>query len=47
MADVAQVRLALPREQYGVIVLCKDEAHQQRVYEELAGSGHEVRVVVT
>jgi hypothetical protein len=22
------------REQYGVIVLCKDEAHQQRVYEE-------------
>ena len=35
------------REQYGVIVLCKDEAHQQRVYEELAGSGHEVRVVVT
>ena len=35
------------REQYGVIVLCKDEAHQQRVYEELASSGHEVRVVVT
>jgi len=35
------------REQYGVIVLCNDEAHQQRVYEELAGSGHEVRVVVT
>jgi hypothetical protein len=35
------------REQYGVIVVCSDEAHQRRVYEELSGSGHEVRVVVT
>ena len=35
------------KEQFGVIVICKDEAHQQGVFEELAGSGYEVRVVVT
>ena len=35
------------KEQFGVIVICKDEAHQQEVFESLAGSGYEVRVVVT
>jgi ParB-like chromosome segregation protein Spo0J len=35
------------REQFGVIVVCRDEAHQQEVFESLAGSGYEVRVVVT
>lgn len=35
------------REQYGVIVICEDEGHQERVYEELRAAGHEVRVVVT
>ena len=35
------------KEQYGVIVICRDEAHQQEVFESLAGSGYEVRVVVT
>jgi hypothetical protein len=34
-------------EQYGVIVLCDDEAHQQAVYEELQAAGHKCRVVVT
>jgi ParB-like chromosome segregation protein Spo0J len=34
------------KEQFGVIVICKDEAHQQEVFESLAGSGYEVRVVV-
>lgn len=35
------------REQYGVIVVCEDEAHQERVFRELQGNGHNVRVVVT
>jgi hypothetical protein len=35
------------KEQFGVIVICRDEAHQQEVFEKLAGSGYEVRVVVT
>lgn len=35
------------REQYGVIVICKDEADQKTVYDELNGKGREVRVVVT
>ena len=35
------------KEQFGVIVICHDEAHQQEVFESLAGSGYEVRVVVT
>ena len=33
--------------QYGVIVICKDEADQQQVYEQLIGQGLECRVVVT
>lgn len=35
------------KEQYGVIVICRDEAHQERVYAELQGAGHECRIVVT
>ena len=31
--------------QYGVTVVCRDEAEQQRVYEALKAEGHEVRVV--
>ena len=31
--------------QYAVIVVCADEAHQEKTYEELVGAGHEVRVV--
>lgn len=35
------------QEQYGVIVICDTEAHQQRVYDQLVSSGHKCRVVVT
>lgn len=35
------------KEQYGVIAICKDEADQRRVYEQLIGLGLECRVVVT
>lgn len=34
-------------EQYGVIVICTDEAHQQGVYKMLSDDGHDCRVVVT
>lgn len=30
---------------YGVMVVCEDEAHQEKVYEALAAEGHQVRVV--
>lgn len=30
---------------YGVIVVCEDEGHQEKVYEELQEAGHQVRVV--
>lgn len=30
--------------EYGVVVYCDDEPHQQRVYEELRAAGHRVRV---
>lgn len=33
--------------QYGVIVMCADEAEQERVYNELSARGLECRVVVT
>lgn len=33
--------------QYGVIVVCRDEAHQREVYEKLAAEGHDCKVVVT
>jgi ParB-like chromosome segregation protein Spo0J len=35
------------QEQYGVIVLCTDEANQQAVYEKLAADGYNCKVVVT
>lgn len=35
------------QEQYGVIVLCTDEAHQKEVYETLAGMGYDCKVVAT
>lgn len=34
-------------EQYGVIVLCESEAHQESVYNKLLGEGYNVKVVVT
>jgi ParB-like chromosome segregation protein Spo0J len=35
------------QEQYGVIVVCKDTAHQEEVYNTLSGMGLEVKVVAT
>jgi hypothetical protein len=35
------------KQQYGVICICKDEADQRKVYEQLTGQGLECRVVVT
>lgn len=35
------------KEQYGVIVICTDEAHQEEVYNELTGMGLTCKVVVT
>lgn len=35
------------REQYGVIVMCRDAAHQEKVFNELTAAGHECKVVVT
>ena len=34
------------REQYGVIVICRDEAEQRRIYNALARKGLTVKVVV-
>ncbi|VFR34576.1 hypothetical protein ANDA3_3730 [plant metagenome] len=33
------------REQFGVIVKCRDEAHQRQVYDALKAAGHKLRVV--
>lgn len=46
-SEVPAVRRHRYREQYGVIVVCIDEAEQQAVYEELRGRGWKLRVVVT
>jgi hypothetical protein len=35
------------REQYGVIVLCKDEAEQRALYDRFRAEGLRIRVVVT
>ena len=35
------------KEQYGIIVICKDAAHQERVYQKLHDAGYQVRVVAT
>lgn len=34
------------REQYGVVVICDDAEHQERVYNELLAQGLKLRVVV-
>jgi len=34
------------REQYGVVVICKDAAHQERVYWQLLRLGFQLKVVV-
>jgi hypothetical protein len=50
--DPASVQLPEPpdgryREQYGVIVACESEEHQERVYNDLRSQGYECKVVVT
>ncbi|MCL2298520.1 MAG: ParB N-terminal domain-containing protein [Firmicutes bacterium] len=35
------------QEQYGVIVMCESEAHQEEVYEALQGMGYDCKVVAT
>jgi hypothetical protein len=35
------------KEQYGVIVICEDEAEQRKIYERLTEQGHKCKVVVT
>lgn len=35
------------KEQYGVIVICRDEPHQEEIFNRLSGEGLEVKVVVT
>ena len=35
------------RPQYGVIVMCRHEAHQMAVYATLKGLGYDLKVVVT
>jgi hypothetical protein len=34
-------------DQYGVIVMCKDDTEQARVFEKLVADGHTCKVVVT
>ncbi len=33
------------KEQYGVIVMCNDERHQSKIYEELKAKGLKLKVV--
>lgn len=33
------------REQFGVIVVCRDEAHQESVFKDLKRQGHKLKVV--
>lgn len=35
------------KQQYGVIVICKDEEDQKKVFEELQKKGHKLKVVTT
>lgn len=35
------------KEQYGVIVMCRDEVEQIKIYEQLVASGYECKVVAT
>lgn len=34
------------RQQFGLVVVCRDEPHQMAVYQQLLREGHTVRVVV-
>jgi len=44
---ITKIPLNRYREQYGVIVLCKDEKEQIKVYAKLLKKGYRLRVVVT
>jgi hypothetical protein len=33
------------RQQYGIVVICRDEKHQQESYQQLAAQGHKLKVV--
>jgi hypothetical protein len=33
------------REQYGVVIVCKDAAHQEQLYAQLQAADHKVKVV--
>ena len=35
------------KRQYGIIVICKDEGEQKKVFEELQAQGHKLKVVTT
>ncbi len=35
------------KEQYGVIVICESEAHQEEIFNKLSSNGYNVKVVVT
>lgn len=37
----------IPKSQYGVIVICEDEQHQERIFKQLTGSGLTCKIVVT
>ncbi len=33
------------REQFGIVIVCTDAAHQEQLYGELKASGHKLKVV--
>jgi hypothetical protein len=33
------------RQQYGLVIVCRDEQHQARLYERLRKQGHKLKVV--
>lgn len=33
------------KEQFGVVIVCKDAGHQQKLYADLRAAGHKVKVV--
>ena len=33
------------KQQYGVVVICRDEKHQAQVYDQLYRAGHKLKVV--
>lgn len=34
------------RQQFGLVIVCRDEAHQAKLYRDLMREGHALRVVV-